>query len=95
MTSPEFHAHYLPGLGMPAVCLDARSHGLTIPEAEALILELQMAVLQARIAAKRLATERRHRTPEMELAELSRSFDAQFDAVFNPSDSSPASEVIP
>ncbi len=95
MTTPEFHAHYLPGLGMPALCMDGRSHGLTIVETEALILELQMAVLQARIAAKRLSAERRQRTPEMELAELSRSFDAQFAAVHPPSASSPASEVTP
>lgn len=95
MTTPEFHAHYLPALGMPALCTHARNHGLTIPEAEALITELQMAVLQARIAAKRLATERRNRTPETDLAQLSQSFDEQFAAVFSPSDPSPASEVAP
>lgn len=95
MTTPEFHAHYLQALGMPALCTDARNHGLTIPEAEALITELQMAVLQARIAAKRLSSLDRLRTPETELDMLSKSFDEQFAAVFSPSDPSPASEVTP
>lgn len=95
MTAPILTAHYLPGLGMPAVCLDGRNHGLLINEAEELITELQAAVLQARIAAKRLATERRNRTADDDFAALERSFDAQFAAVFTSSDSSPASEVTP
>lgn len=95
MTTPEFHAHYLPALGMPALCTDGRNHGMTIVETEALIEELQMAALQARIDAKRLSTQRRNRTADNEFAALERSFDAQFDAVFAPSASSPASEVTP
>jgi hypothetical protein len=95
MTTPEFHAHFIPALGMPALCRDGVNHCMTIVETEGLIEEMQMAVLQARIAAKRLSAERRNRTPDDELAELERSFDAQFAAVFSPSDSSPASEVSP
>lgn len=95
MSASEIHAHYLPSLGAAALCLDANTHTLTIERAEALLLELQMAVLQARIAAKRAAMRPCPLSPDMELAELERSFDAQFAAVFSPSDPSPASEVTP
>lgn len=92
MSALPIHACYLPGLCAPALTIHAQNHTLSIDQAEALIAELQLAVVQARIAAKH-AIERRARTPEEELADLTRSFDAQLSAASRRPSASPASEV--
>lgn len=93
MSAPDFTAAYLPGLQAPALCEAGRTHTMTIEAMEALILEMQLAVLHARIAAKARATKRRLHTPETEVAELMRMVDMQLAAPETFPTAPPASEA--
>lgn len=87
-------ASFLPGLRSPALTIDAQSYTLSIEAADELILQLQHANLQARIAAKRLAERSLLRSPDAEVDELLRSVDFQLDQPNRiASTASPASEV--
>lgn len=93
--APTITAEYLPGLGMPAVCIDNRSHVLDFAAAEKFIQDFQFALLRARCDAKKRSAARRLVTPENEMEQLLQMVDMQLDTPETFPKSSPASEVTP
>lgn len=96
MTAPTLAAEYLPGLGLPAICVDQHAHAISIEAADKIITDLSYAVLRARIDAKKRSTERRRLgTPENEMEQLLQMVDLQLAAPEPFPTASPASEVTP
>ena len=96
MTAPTLTAEYIPGLGMPAVCVDGHPIAVSVEAAETFITDFQYALLRARIDAKKLSTARRRLgTPENEMEQLLQMVDLQLATPETFPKSSPASEVTP
>lgn len=96
MTAPTLTAQYIPGLGLPAICVDQHTHTLDIEAADKIVADLAYAVLRARIDAKKLsAARRRLGTPENEMEQLLQMVDLQLAKPEPFPTASPASEVTP
>jgi len=95
MTAPILTAQYIPGLGLPAICVDQHTHTLSIEAADQFITDMAYAVLRARIDAKKRSTARRLVTPENEMEQLLQMVDLQLAKPDTFPKSSPASEVTP
>lgn len=95
MTAPAITAAYIPGLALPAVCVNHQTHTLAIPDAKALLGDLALAIEQAELAARTRTRAPHLGTPDDEMDRLMQMVNLRLAEPETFPKSSPASEVTP